>query len=464
MASLLRTLAIHRGLPHLLASALALALPLSVERPIRAAEFLLLPNLPDIPFTPILSGISADGSVVVGSGTLGGEDGILMWINGKGPTVLEPLDPNNPRIGGATGVSRDGRTVIGDGFDGRRQVGFYSTVDHGTTAIGTLSPFDASDPFSHTNTKAVSDDGNVIVGWSQYTDPNDDMVVVDQAYVWTAQGGMVGLGDLNGGEFSSRAMDVSADGSKVVGLASTDRGSEAVYWTKEAGFVPLGWLGDADTLDYAEAVSFDGKTIVGRSGSDAFRWTQETGMVSLGSLVPNETGSLALDVSADGQTIVGLSLVEGDLKSFVWDPVRGKRLLTDVLVHDYGLTTVRDHVNQNRWSRVEGMTDDAGVLFGQDWVADLRGEYLPGDADFDGTITLKDFGVLKAHFGTGQFRDQGDFSTDGRVDLSDFGILKANFGPARPVPEPTPLLLALFGIPGLLRAAASGRARSTRMR
>ncbi|MFO0897749.1 MAG: hypothetical protein U0836_10040 [Pirellulales bacterium] len=467
MARLFRSQAINRGFRHKLALALALALQISAGSAVRAAEFSLLPNLPDLPFGPTLRGISADGSVVVGSGTLGGDGGILMWTDGKGPTVLEPLDPNNPHLSGGT-------VVIGDGFDGRRQVGFYSTTDHGTTAIGTLSPFDAGDPYSTTHTEAVSDDGRVIVGWCQYadSDPNDDVFAVDQAFVWTTQGGMVGLGDLAGGAFGSRAVDVSADGSKVVGLANTDRGSEAVYWTSNTGFVKLGRLSDAPDAadDIAQAVSFNGAAIVGaahgRNGFEAFRWTQETGMMSLGELDSNETDSNALDVSADGKIVVGRSFVEGDETSFIWDSLRGKRLLADVLVHDFGLTTVLDYLHQNRWGpfRVEGMTDDANVLFGQDWVADLRGAYMPGDADFDGSVTLEDFGLLKAHFGTGKFRDQGDFSADGRVDLSDFGILKANFGAARPVPEPTPLLLALFGIPALLRAAASGRARLARAR
>ncbi len=62
---------------------------------------------------------------------------------------------------------------------------------------------------------------------------------------------------------------------------------------------------------------------------------------------------------------------------------------------------------------------------------------LPGDANFDGSVNLSDFGVLKAHFGEPGSHEDGDFNADGRIDLSDFGILKQNFGAVWQAATPT---------------------------
>ena len=43
----------------------------------------------------------------------------------------------------------------------------------------------------------------------------------NEAFRWTSSGGMVGLGDLPGGGFSSDAFGVSYDGSVVVGQSSS---------------------------------------------------------------------------------------------------------------------------------------------------------------------------------------------------------------------------------------------------
>ncbi len=84
-----------------------------------------------------------------------------------------------------------------------------------------------------------------------------------------------GLGDLAGGEFSSTAWDVSADGSVVVGGSRTDSGQEAfVWWDSKNGMKNLKDVLVNDfgleesladwTLIEATGISDDGLTIVGR--------------------------------------------------------------------------------------------------------------------------------------------------------------------------------------------------------
>ena len=84
---------------------------------------------------------------------------------------------------------------------------------------------------------------------------------------------MVGLGDLPGGLFESFAVDVSGDGSVVVGYGSADFGTEAFLWTSDGGMERLwdvllaqgvdpaadGWT----NLEVASGISADGNTIVG---------------------------------------------------------------------------------------------------------------------------------------------------------------------------------------------------------
>src|SRR5690606_37198382 len=84
-----------------------------------------------------------------------------------------------------------------------------------------------------------------------------------------------GLGDFDGGVFSSAAYGVSADGSVVVGRANDEDGQEAFRWTeatglesiaailKDAGVDLTGW-----DLRQANDVSADGTVIVGNGWKD----------------------------------------------------------------------------------------------------------------------------------------------------------------------------------------------------
>ena len=82
---------------------------------------------------------------------------------------------------------------------------------------------------------------------------------------------MVGLGDLPGGNISSGANDVSADGNVVVGNSQGASGSEAFVWTQADGMQSLrdllianGVTGlDNWELREADAISADGQWVVG---------------------------------------------------------------------------------------------------------------------------------------------------------------------------------------------------------
>ncbi len=90
-----------------------------------------------------------------------------------------------------------------------------------------------------------------------------------------AAGGMVGIGDLPGGVFSSLGAAMTPDGSVLVGVGQTDEGHEAFIWdaghgmrnlrdvlTGDYGLDLTGWQ-----LENAMGISTDGLTICG-SGYD----------------------------------------------------------------------------------------------------------------------------------------------------------------------------------------------------
>ncbi len=152
-----------------------------------------------------------------------------------------------------------------------------------------------------------------------------------EAYRWTAETGAVGLGDLPGGTFYSWAHGISDDGSVIVGESdyrgpvfqiSSSPASQAFRWTAESGMVGLGTLPNA-LGSCATAASEDGSVVVGVSGSHAFHWTEKDGMTPLVESKP-QVYSEAIDVSADGNAVVGtISTQSPHSEAFHWTPESG---------------------------------------------------------------------------------------------------------------------------------------------
>jgi probable HAF family extracellular repeat protein len=197
-------------------------------------------------------GVSSNGLVVVGQ--LGDE--AFRWTEAGGTVGLGDLSG-----GGfwsiAYDVSADGSVVVGTGRSEHNEP-YYWTEATGMVGLGGLSTFIEGD--AH----AISADGSVIVGRSTSS-------LGDEAFRWTAEDGMVGLGDLPGEYFDSIAYDVSADGSVVVGYGRTDAYHEAFIWDETNGIQNLKEVLENDysldltgwTLTSARGISDDGLTIVG---------------------------------------------------------------------------------------------------------------------------------------------------------------------------------------------------------
>ena len=170
---------------------------------------------------------------------------------------------------------------------------------------------------------AVSADGMVVVGSSHSASGIE-------AYRWSLLEGIVALGDLAGGDFDSRATSVSADGSVIVGNAHSVNGVEAFRWVDGIGMTGLGDLPGGRYESGASGVSADGNIVVGLSSSslgatvEAYYWTLGSGMTGIGSLPWWPYESIASDVSGDGTVVVGRSLsAEGNNAAFRWTQEQG---------------------------------------------------------------------------------------------------------------------------------------------
>jgi len=287
--------------------------------PVRS--FQPLGDLPGSDFFSRANDVSADGSVVVGASHSASGAEAFRWENGV-MTGLGDL-PGGPFSSTAKGVSADGTIIVGTSYSTSEEP--FRWEDGVMTGLGHLP-----DAPAHPTTKgyAVSANGPVVVG-------DGECVAGWEAFRWE-DGVMTGLGDLPGGAFSSRAYDVSADGSVVVGQSSVYAPGytlEAFRW--EAGVMTgLGDLPEGDFRSRAFAVSADGSVVVGygesASGTEAFRWENGV-MTGLGDLAGSWFESEAYAVSADGSVVVGMSRSAWGNEAFVWDAANGMQSLRELL-------------------------------------------------------------------------------------------------------------------------------------
>lgn len=165
---------------------------------------------------------------------------------------------------------------------------------------------------------AVSANGHVVVGHVITGDKQ-------QAFRWDEEKGLQGLGDLEGGAVKSSAIDVSADGSVIVGDGTLDdkgdNARRAFRWTQEDGLKMLGDHGDHHAVD-AVAVSADGRVVAGHLGDQfnprlqGFTWTLEKGFLPVESIVEiagrkfNGVSNI-LGLSPNGKVAAGSMSMQG---------------------------------------------------------------------------------------------------------------------------------------------------------
>ena len=120
------------------------------------------------------------------------------------------------------------------------------------------------------------------------------------------------VGNAPGGMFSS-AIDLSTDGSTLLGQVSSATTSQVFRWTVDSGFslVPNVDPGEGSIPNFfATGISGDGSAVAGYAftgvRTEAFRWTESGGFDALGVLPSELNGSeysMGLDISADGNSV-----------------------------------------------------------------------------------------------------------------------------------------------------------------
>jgi probable HAF family extracellular repeat protein len=210
----------------------------------------------------------------------------------------------NATASSASGVSADGSAVVGSSGSNA----FFWTSGAGMTSIPFL-PQGSLGFSDNANGTAISPDGATVVGTNQYSSGPTE------AFGWRAFGGTLGIGYLPTASYSTAAAVTGSGSTMVVAGASTPQAlnsPEAYSWSPVGGFVPLGFLSNTYQQSSAAGLSANGSMIVGnslsnRERSEAFLWTAGGGMVGLGFLSNNYQFSAASAISADGSTVVGQS-------------------------------------------------------------------------------------------------------------------------------------------------------------
>lgn len=346
---------------------------LNNQNPAFAASFMGIGDIPGGDVTSFAFDVSADGSVVSGNSfSAFAEAGeAFRWTLETGIVGLGDLPGGGFNFSSGFGISGDGSVVVGISTSEASASGgglpaeaYRWSAETGIVGLGDLPGGDFT-----SFAREASFDGSVVVGDGQ-------SALGTEAFRWTAETGLLGLGDLPGGDFNSQAVSVSDDGSVVVGSGSSATGAEAFRWTAETGLVGLGDLPGGAVFSRAADVSADGLVIVGRSSSanssgsetvgqfndldsEAFRWTAETGLVGLGDLPGGNFFSRALGVSGDGSVIIGQSDGFRGREPFIWDNENGMRPLIDLLTNDLGL-------DLSGWTNLEAfrISDDSLTIVG----------------------------------------------------------------------------------------------------
>lgn len=284
------------------------------------------------------------------------ESRAFRWKDG----VMTDLGTLGGSFSAAADVSADGKVVVGASLIAENEFEHaFRWVEGAHDGISSNPQmFDLGTLEGHKQSRAtgVSHDGSVVVGtsWDEgdFTFDNIGDASIVRAFRWTATDNkMQDLGTLGGAR--SWAFRVSADGNVVVGASDISDSSNTYHafrWVKDANdgvssnpeMYDLGTLGGNNSE--ALNVSDDGSVVVGSSETPdgswrAFRWTEKDGMESVaawlskaGVSVPN--GAVlteASGVSADGNVIVGTSATETTKKAWLARVSSiGSGLITDI--------------------------------------------------------------------------------------------------------------------------------------
>ena len=258
-------------------------------------------------------------------------------------------------IGGAARFSGDGMFLSGtDLVDiGGTTYSIMSLYDVANDQWTELGSFNYSIDDNLSSGYNISGDGTTVVG-SAYVEPTPGQSgVAVHATAWTAATGLIDLGSLYTNiNRSTRANDVSEDGSVIVGWQDFNGPWKSAVWRKDANgdYLPNEYLlvdptGDPmdeyNQLGEATAVSADGNWIGGKgdyaNNNEPWIWNENSGYMSLGTLAPGSTGYVT-DINHDGTRVIGYFVIGpwDPNVPFIWTSTGGLQDFNDFITNTLG--------------------------------------------------------------------------------------------------------------------------------
>ena len=238
--------------------------------------------------------MTPDARVMIGNLKVGGLSGPMKAFRWSAETGVEILDlPTGHDQSSAWTMTADGNIVFGTAFspDGDHAA-FRWSREIGSVALPRLPAHIACG----ITERGPLVDGDVAAGNCYQGDRI-------HGYHWTAAAGTVALG-MPAGTVDTEVTELSRDGAVIMGWARGPAVSSAFRWTAATGAVIVSPAGAA------RAMSDDGAVIAGdfdfEGGVRAFRWTDGPGTVALPLLAGDVQGTVT-NVSRDGSIVTGTS-------------------------------------------------------------------------------------------------------------------------------------------------------------
>ncbi len=365
-------------------------------------------------------GLTRDGAMGTGTNTLTptGSPG-FTWTREGGRFDFGSL-PGMPIGTPAMGLSDNGVVVGATGFS----TGVHAYRWPGSGPLEDLGPLPGT---NWNGATGVSGDGKVVVGYGESGSMGG---FSGQAFRWTPSGGMQGLGWLKPGSIRSQANGVSRDGSTIVGRnMDFNLTDEAFIWTEATGMKALPNLPNALLSAEARAVNADGSVVVGSSYSSAnvdhaVRWTpQGIEDLTIGSAF---TKSRAFGVNDQGNVVGGVAD-----HAFIWSPQTRMMDATDYLAL-HGVSVPNDY----QIEIIYAVSGD-GLTFGgsarnlltnktEGWVATIPGpNTCPPDCDENTKLSIDDFICFQTYFALDDAK--ADCDESGTLSIDDFICFQTGF-------------------------------------
>jgi uncharacterized membrane protein len=258
-----------------------------------------------------ISAVSDDGTVFVGDSKVD--------TPRESMPILGQLDPRGSEA--TRWTERDGKVTLGDLPGGIYNSAAHAVSAHGEVIVGTASTFSGGSSAARWTTQGGLESLEGDVDTYANGISADGRVVIGQGFrcgvVWEQGFAPTDIGDLPGGGNSSFALAVSADGTTVVGYSGTNIGGEAIRWTRATGIERIDLAPGGVQHSQAVDVTANGSLILGQATigdprSLVFLWSQHMGMKSIRALLDERgidstgwTFEQAVAISNDGQVMVG---------------------------------------------------------------------------------------------------------------------------------------------------------------